>query len=183
MKNSIAKVVDLLFPYAAILGGSAVLAMAAQLLWAQVQVRWVATTGTVAQTGSAYSATIQQPAANQSALMIDQIVVSCSVDCVVTQSANGTGATSTVGTIQPLQPSPPNTPLPFTFWTASNVGTGTAQSGPVPLPGGTVQTFCVNPACSIPIQIPTGGVRANYTVTISGITGNSSITFYGRSGQ
>lgn len=151
---------------------------AASLFGQAQQVRWSATTGVVAQSGAAYTATIQQPATNQSPIYLDQVIVYCSVACVVTQTAFGSGATTTVGTIQPLMPSPPNTQISAKFFTASNVGTGTQQGGPFTMLAGQNQPFDLSA-----IIIPTGGINANYSFTVNAITGNSSITFYGHSNQ
>src|ERR1700761_8065936 len=101
------------------------LLVSVSLTCAQTVTRWATTTGDVAQSGSTYTATIQQPATNQTQMDIDKIVVYCSVPCNITQSANGAGATSTAGLITPILPSQFNTPITLTFWTASNVGSGT----------------------------------------------------------
>lgn len=159
--------------------------MLASLLGAQQQTRWAATTGNVAQGGATYTATIQQPATNQAQVLLDQIVVYCSVDCVITQSANGTAATATAGTVTPILPSQSNTPVSVKFWTASNVGAGTAQGGALNLSAGATAVLCLGTSCGNATQItlPTGGTAANYSVTVSAITGTSNVTFYGRSAQ
>lgn len=151
-------------------------------LFAQ-QTRWSATTGNVSQSGATYAATIQQPSDNQSQVYLDQIVVYCSVACTVTQSANGTPATATAGTIVPLLPNQSNAPISATFWTASNVGSGTQQGGILNLAAGATVVLCLSPSCNNPAQIilSTNGTKSNYSVTISAITGTSNITFYGRS--
>lgn len=152
--------------------------VAASLLGQGQQTRWSATTGTVTQSGASYTATIQQPSGSRGPIYLDQIIVSCSVACIVTQTAFGTAATTTLGTINPLMPSTPNTPIPASFFTASNVGTGTPQGGPFPMLAGQTQPFDVSQ-----VIIPSGATNGNYSVTVNAITGNSSITFYGRTGQ
>lgn len=151
---------------------------------AQNVTRWFATTGQVSQVAAASTATIQQLSSGSAQTMIylDQIVVYCSVACSITQSANGTAATATAGTITPLLPAQLNTVVPATFWTASNVGAGTAQGGAVNLPAGATVTLCLSPSCGNAgqITIGTGGSASNYSVTISSITGTSNVTFYGR---
>lgn len=147
------------------------------------QTRWAATTGNVSQSGATYAATIQQPATGQQQVYLDQIVVYCSVACTVTQSAYGTAATATAGTVTPILPSQSSAPLTTTFFTASNVGSGTQQGGIINLPAGATVTLCLSQACGNPAQVllPTSGTSANYSVTISAITGTSNVTFYGRS--
>lgn len=147
--------------------------------------RWFATTGNVSQTGATYTATVQQPATQQTQVYLDQIVVYCSVACTVTQSTMGAAATNTAGSVVPLLPSGP-TPVPtVTFFTASNVGAGTQQGGIVNLGAGSTVTLCLSTSCGNPgqIQLPTGGTASNYSVQINAITGTSNITFYGRSNQ
>lgn len=147
----------------------------------QVQ-RWAATTGDVALSGAATAATIQQPATNQTQAAIDQIVIYCSVACVATQAANGTAATSTAGTVTPILPTQLSIAIPLTFWTASNVGAGTAQGGLTHIPAGGTVTLCLSPACGAPAQVTlgTGGTGVNYTLSIASLTGTVNITFYGR---
>lgn len=159
-------------------------ALAVQLSAQPQTTRWVATTGDVVLSGAATAATVQQPATNGSLTYIDQVVVYCSVACNVTLAANGTAATTTAGTIIPLLPSVLNAPILATFWTASNVGAGTAQSGIVHVPAGGTVTLCMSPACGASGQVsigPGAGSASNYTVNIASITGTANITFYGRS--
>ena len=158
----------------------------------QNAVRWFATTGDVSLNGAGTTATIQQPATGAQQVQLEQIVVYCSVACNVTQTANGTAATATAGTIQAILPNPlsssaqPVVPN-VTFWTASNVGAGTAQAGIFHIGGLGTQDFCLSTACgalrTVYLAIPPGspGGNANYSVTISSITGTANITFYGLS--
>jgi hypothetical protein len=159
-------------------------ALAAFTLNAQTSVRWFATTGDVSLSAAATAATIQQPATNGTQAFLDQIVVYCSAACNVTLSANGTAATATAGTITPLLPTPLNNPIPQTFWTASNVGTGTAQGGIIHIPAGGTVTLCLSPSCGNPAQVILGngaGTASNYTASIASVTATVNITFYGRS--
>jgi hypothetical protein len=153
---------------------------------AQQQARWSATTGDVSLTAQTTAATIQQAANSPTDVVIEQIVVYCSVACNATQAANGSAATSTAGTIYPLLPVPLNWPPPFTFWTASNVGSGTTQGGIMHLAAGQTVTFCLSKACGAGGDVTIGkgaASAANYTVNISSITGTANITFYLRSNQ
>ena len=163
-----------------------ILALAAPL-FAQTTIRWSATTGDVSLSGSAYSATVQQPAVaslSGSAVYLDQVQVYCSVACSVTQAVNGSAATSTAGTLQALLPTPLNAVVPLTFWTASNVGTGTDQGGITHVPAGGTVILCLAPSCGNPAQFtlgPGSGTASNYSVTIaSGVTGTVNITVFGR---
>jgi hypothetical protein len=146
------------------------------------QQRWSATTGSVSLSGTAYTATIQQPATGQQNVQLEQVTVYCSVSCTITQYANGTAATATSGTINPLLPNTSYTGT-ATFWTASNVGTGTLQGGAFTLSGPGTQSFCLNTSCGAlrSIQLPLTGTGSNYSITISSITGNVNITFFGQS--
>ena len=162
-------------------------ALAAQLS-AQNVVRWVATTGDVVLSPGATAATVQQVAVASGASLayVDQIVVYCGVSCAVTLAANGTAATSTAGTVTPLLPSQFSVPIPLTFWTASNVGAGTAQGGIIHVPAGGTVTLCLSQACGASGQVslgPGGGTGSNFTVAIASITGTANITVYGRSIQ
>jgi hypothetical protein len=70
-----------------------------------------------------------------------------------------------------------------TFWTASNVGTGTQQGGPFNLTGPGTQGFCLNTSCGLlrSVQLPLSGTGSNYSVSIASLTGTVAITFYGQS--
>jgi hypothetical protein len=105
------------------------LVLLAVVTMAQPTVRWAATTGDVS-ISAAYTATVQL-ASGASQALVDQIVVYCSVACSVTQVANGTAATTTAGTVTPILPAPSVAAVPVAFFTASNVGAGTAQGGAV----------------------------------------------------
>lgn len=160
-------------------------ALAAQLS-AQQTVRWAATTGDVVLSGAATAATVQQVATTSgaNAAMVDQIVIYCSVSCNATLAVNGAAATTTAGTLTPIAPLPANAVIPLTFWTASNVGAGTAQGGIVHIPAGATITLCLSPSCGAAGQVVLGaggGTGANLTVSIASITGTANITVYGRS--
>jgi hypothetical protein len=158
----------------------------ASCLCAQQTVAWKATTGSVSLSGAATAATIQQVSATAGAgvAYIDKITVYCSVACGVTQAYNGSAATATAGTINPLPPAAPNAVVPLTFWTASNVGTGTDAGGITEVPAGGTAIFCLSSSCGNNTQIilpQGGGTGSNYTVTVGSITGTAIITFFGRS--
>ena len=156
-------------------------------LFAQTTTRWRATTGDVSLSGSAYSATVQQPTVasmSGSAAYLDQVQVYCSVACSVTQAVNGSAATSTAGTLQALLPTPLNAVVPLTFWTNSNVGAGTDQAGITHVPAGGTVILCLTASCGNPAQFivgPGSGTASNYSVTIAaGVTGTVNITVFGR---
>ena len=146
-------------------------------------VRWSATTGDVVLAGAATTATVQQPATGGNQVYIDQIVVYCSVDCSITQAVNGTAASATAGTVRAIMPTPLNTAFVHTFWTASNVGSGTAQGGIIHLPGGSTVAICLSPSCGAGGQVimgTGGGTAVNYSLAIASLTGTVNVTFFGR---
>lgn len=147
------------------------------------QVRWSATTGDVSLSGAGMTATIQQPATGASNVQFEQVIVYCSVACTVSQAANGAAATATSGTITPILPSSLSATVTATFWTASNVGTGTPQGGIYHMTGAGTAAFCLNTSCGATktVSLPVGGSTVNYSITISSITGTANITIYGDS--
>lgn len=153
------------------------------------QVRFKATTGDVVLSGAGTVATLQVKPVNNVQIFIDQIVVYCSVACNVTQAANGTAATATLGTVAPLLPNKLTDALPVSFYTASNVGSGTDQGGVVHIPAGATVILCLATSCGQSKDITLGpspggpGVGANYSVTVSSITGTANITYFGRIGS
>lgn len=152
-------------------------------LQAQNSVSWSATTGDIALVAAGTTATIQKTATNNVLVTLEKAIVYCSVACDVTQAANGTAATATAGTIRPILPASPTGTLPFNFYTASNVGSGTAQGGIVHIPAGGTVILCLSKACGnaqdVVIGRADGGVGTNYSVTISSISGTANITFFG----
>jgi len=145
----------------------------------QVQ-RWNATTGDVSLSGAGTTATVQQPATNASQLIIEQVTVYCSVACNVTQTVYGTAATSTAGTVTPILPTPLTYSAPFSFFTASNVGTGTQQGPIIHIPAGGTVPICLSVTCGAGADVTlgtAGGTTSNYSVTISSITGTANINF------
>jgi len=157
-----------------------VLAFTAQ---AQNTVAWKATTGDVALVASGTTATIQKTATNSVLVTLSRALVYCSVACTVTQAANGTAASATAGTINPVLPDTPTGVLPFNFYTASNVGAGTDQGGPIHVPAGSSVVICLAKSCGnaqdVVIGRANGGVGTNYSISVSSITGTAAITFWG----
>ena len=145
------------------------------------QARWFATTGDMSLS-AARTTTIQQVATNSQPVVIDQVVVYCSVACSITQAANGTAATSTAGTVQTILPTPLNMAIPITFWTTSNVGNGTAQGGIMHLPAGSTVVLCLSKSCgnAADVILGNGGTATNYSITIGSISGTANVTYYGR---
>ena len=156
-------------------------ALFASFIYGQQAVRFSATTGNVSLSGTTTTATLQQPATNAGQTYIDLVTIYCSVTFTITQAANGAAATTTTGTVTPLLPTPLNTTVPVNFFTASNVGTGTAQGGSVTMTAGTMQ-MCFAASCpgvSAPLVLGTGGTGANYSFTIASLTGTVNITIIG----
>jgi hypothetical protein len=139
--------------------------------------RWSATTGDVSLSGAGTTATVQQPATNATQTIIEQVIVYCSVACNVMQASGGSTATTTAGTVQPLAPTAANAIAPFQFFTASNVGAGTAQGGALHLPAGATISICFTSACGAGQDVYIGPNNANYSVSVSSITGTANITF------
>lgn len=140
--------------------------------------RWSATTGDVVLSGTATTATIQQPTTNASQVIIEQIVVYCSAACTFTQTANGTAATVTAGTVVPLLPTPSNRTAPFNFFTASDVGAGTAQGGIVHVPAAATVPVCLSTTCGAGSDVSLGTAsRSNYNVVIASMTGTVNVTY------
>lgn len=164
----------------------ALLALLTSALLAQQQtqgIRFSATTGDGSLNSAATTATLQQPATGADNVLVDQAVIYCSVACSATQAANGSAATTTAGTVTPILPSQLNITPNVKFFTASNVGTGTAQGGILHIPAGGTAVLCLSPACGNPAQVILGtgsGSAANYSITIASLTGTVNITFYGR---
>jgi len=157
----------------------------------QVVNRWSASTGLVSLSGAGTTATVQQPATNSTAVVIEQIQVYCSVACTVTQKVNGTAATATAAPVcttsqaspcvTPLLPTQLNLPAPFNFYSASNVGTGQVQGAITYIPAGGTVVLCAAKSCGNggDVTLGTGlGTASNYSAVINSITGNVDITFY-----
>lgn len=136
-------------------------------------IRWVGTTGDVSLSSSAMTATIQQVISTPKTISFETATVYCSVACDVAQAQNGTGATATTGTLIGITNSV-GSPV-TTFWTASNVGAGTALGPLLHVPaGGTIvidlSKVSITAAASI---------NLNYSITVQSITGTANITIIG----
>lgn len=153
---------------------------ATTLLWTATltaQDRWFTARASGTLSAAATTATIQQGENSNRDLMLDTATVSCPAACNITQAQNGTAATATAGTIVALNPAA-TARSAGTFWTASNVGAGTAI-GPI---------VSCSAACTVVldlsrITIPRGSTSMNYSVSISAVTGDYSITFQWRERQ
>ena len=139
--------------------------------------RYSFSTGDVTLNSAGYTATLQQPATNAKTVTLETVTVYCSVSCVVTQVQNGTGATATAGTVTPLNPT--IAPATSTFWTASNVGGGTAVGTAYHITGAGSVTFCYNnsscPGIINSVTLGNRGINNNYSWVISSITGTVNI--------
>lgn len=142
---------------------------------AQQQIkRFSTSTGVVALVGAGATATLQRGAATYNKITLESATVFCSVACTITQSQNGTAATATAGTVQGINPTAFATPS-ATFWTASNVGSGTSVGSPI-----TCTAACTIELDLSEVVIPMNSTGYNYSITISSITGNYSIGFVHR---
>lgn len=141
----------------------------------QQLVNFTASTGDIALVAAGTTATIQAAtiAAQGEQIALQNALVSCTVACTITQSQNGTAASATAGTIVSLIPAP-GRGFTTTFWTASNVGAGTAVGGAIKLTAAGSVVIDLSK-----IQLGTQGSTTNYSITISSITGTANITFFG----
>lgn len=141
---------------------------------AQPAVRtYSATTGDVVLVAAGTKFTIQQPATNANQVQLIAAVAWCSVACDLTQSQNGTAASTTAGTVTEILPF--GVPALATVWTASNVGAGTAAGGILHLSAGERLTIDLSR-----VSMGNTGTATNYTFVISSITGTANITgFWG----
>jgi hypothetical protein len=128
-------------------------------------------TGVVALSGAGATATLQRASGTTKSITLDTATVYCSVACTITQSQNGTAASSTAGSIRGVNPSS-GAASSATFWTASNVGAGTSIGAPI-----TCDAACTVSIDLSKVIIPAGTTNFNYSITISSITGNYSIGF------
>jgi len=146
----------------------------------QLPTYFVARTGAVNLSSAGTTATLQQPATVADQITVLYAKIICPAACTVTQTQNATGVTGssgTAGTVIPVGTVPNVTPLTVTFWTA------------VTLSGGTVIDADVcNAACTVVVYYPTylmgnTGINTNLSITISTVTGNAYIEFYGKRTQ
>jgi hypothetical protein len=134
--------------------------------------RFSATTGKLTLSGSPTTFTIQQATSGSKKIIFETANVYCSVACEVTQSQNGTAATTTSNPVLNIQPTGPNATA--TSWTSSNVGTGTAVGGVLEVPAAGVAVLDLSKIYFANKSTST----TNYSVTINGISGIVIITFY-----
>jgi hypothetical protein len=132
---------------------------------------FTSSTGVVSLAGAGATATIQRGSGTSSTIQLHEATVYCSVACTITQSQNGTAASSTAGSIRGLNPNS-YAAATATFWTVSNVGAGTSIGAPV-----TCTAACTIVLDLSRIQFPKGSTNYNYSITISSITGDYSIGF------
>lgn len=138
--------------------------------------RYTVTTGDVSLSAAAYTVTIQRAAEPSKQVILETVKIYCSVACTVTQAFNGAAATATAGTV--VKSPPTSTAQDFTFWTASNVGAGTAVYGITRIAAGEEKVFCLNVACGAGanVSLASNGTAANYSFTIASMTGTVNIT-------
>lgn len=134
-------------------------------------IRWSGTTGDVTTTASVV--TIQQPATAAKSVTLESCVVYCANACTVTQAQNGTAATTTAGTLRALTNTAGS--IVTKFWTASNVGSGTAVAGIFHLAAGNTVVLDLTK-----ISLPKSNSTAvNYSITAISASGVTNITIYG----
>jgi len=143
--------------------------LAGQAPQSTTSARYYVTTGDQVLSAAGTSVTVQ--ANNGKRLQFEVAVVYCSVACTVTQTQNGTAATSTAAVIRGIQPVSVST---VTAWFPSNVGTGTASGGALHMQGPATVSLDLSR-----IFFAAGSTPAtNYTVAIGAITGTANITIY-----
>lgn len=118
-------------------------------------------------TGTSEKVTIQKPASGSRSVRLVSALVYCSVECTVTQSRNGTAATTTTLTssIKGNNPESASTSN-LTAYHTSNVGAGTAI-------GGTVTVFAGAPGVSLDlskIKMYGDGTAINYSLAVASST-------------
>ncbi len=145
----------------------AVLCLAASL-GAQTVNHYIESTGNVALSSAATAFTIQQPATGAKQVTGEWSSVYCSAACVVTQSINGTAATTTAGTSVGV-PGNTTAPASINVFTASNVGAGTTIAVDN-IPAGSTFTFDLSK-----VRMGTTGNTTNYTFSIASMTGTVNI--------
>lgn len=134
-------------------------------------IRWSGTTGDVTTTASVV--TIQQPTSAAKSVTLESCVVYCANACVITQAQNGTAASATAGTLRALTNTSGS--IVTKFWTASNVGGGTAVAGTFHLAAGSTVVLDLTK-----ISLPKSNSGAvNYSVTATSASGVTNITMYG----
>lgn len=149
----------------------AVCLLAGQLNTQPAVRRYSATTGDVVLVAAGTKFTIQQPATNANSVQLEAATVYCSAACDLTQSQNGTAASTTAGTVNLLLPF--GIPALATVWTASNVGNGTASGGILHLAAAERVTLDMSK-----VSMGNTGTATNYTWVISSITGTANITVF-----
>jgi hypothetical protein len=135
--------------------------------------RFAVTSGDVSLSAATTAVTVQKPALNgspQPQVRLESATVYCSVACNVSQAYNGTAATSTAATVTQIPPIGGASPS-ATGWTASNVGGGTAVGALIHVAAG--QTLVIDLS---KVTLNGNGTNANYTVSVSSITGTANIT-------
>lgn len=136
------------------------------------QTRYSATSGDVALVATGYKMTLQQPSSNAKGVQLEAITIYCSVACDVTQTQNGTAATSTAGTATPILPN--GITAAANVFTASDVGNGTGIGGIIHFPAMTEpRTLLVDK-----MALPARGTRTNYTIVIASLSGTVNIAMF-----
>jgi hypothetical protein len=122
--------------------------------------------------GTTEKLTIQQPASGSKRVRFISAYVYCSAGCTVTQSRNGTAATSTSLTVGKINPeSTPNGPT-ATAWHTSNVGSGTSIGGNLTLDSTNAYQAILD---LDGIYMMDDGTAINYTIAVSATSGTNRI--------
>ena len=148
----------------------ALLALLSCTLAAQIipSPRYSGTTGDVSLTAAGTTLTIQQPAVPVRSISFESATVYCSVACTVTQAQLGAAATTTAGSFTVMAPHTRGASA--LLFTASNVGTGQAIGGAIHLGAG--QSVVID----LSSYVITAAPNANYSISVSSITGTANIT-------
>lgn len=112
-------------------------------------------------TGTTEKITIQQPASGSRRIRFSQAYVYCSVACDVSQSRNGTAASSTTLAVAKLNPADAGA-ASATAWSTSNVGAGTTIAPAVPLADGQDKTLDLTG-----LYMQGDGTTNNYTLSVT----------------
>lgn len=142
---------------------------------AQRPVRWaryscICASG--ALSSATYACTVQQPATGSKPVRFISASLESSVASTATVSHNGTAASSTTTTPQHVNHIGPDTPA-ATCWAGSNVGTGTAISGPWTAQAAVVLSVNLAPLADeqVAVSMAGDGTTVNVTIKSSAITG------------
>jgi hypothetical protein len=158
-----------------------ILLLAVAPAWTQTPNRFTETSGDVSLSAAGTTFTIQQPSVASGGakqVTLEGATVYCSVACNLTQTYNGTAASTTAVTPVPVPGTPANATASVTTYKNSNVGSGTGVGGILHIPAGQTINICLNTSCGALANVTMGNTDTgtNYNFVISSITGTANIT-------